>query len=266
MGKKLFRAILSGDIVKIYNLLDRGADVNTRGESDSVPLHWAASTGQYEVAELLLDRGADVDAIDEHGVTPLMLALHNCHTKTGILLLDRGADLNARNETGYTPLHYAAEDGRVEIVALLLDRGGDVNAQEKKGRAPLHCAALAGHIKTAELLLDEGANVDARTEDRTRALELALELVRKLPKDANMNARADMGSTPLHFAVAEDHPEMMVLLLDRGADINARTGDSTPLMLTVVGPAVGLAFDRNIPEVNMTELLLDRGAERPVVQ
>ena len=45
-------------------LLNNGADVNSRGDYNSTPLHEAAESGSLDIARLLLSRGADVDVLD----------------------------------------------------------------------------------------------------------------------------------------------------------------------------------------------------------
>ena len=59
-----------------------------------------------------------------------------------------------------------------------------------------------------------------------------LEAVKQiLRKDARqVNARDSVGATPLHWAAAEGHPEVVTLLLASGADVNAQaTNGVTPL-------------------------------------
>ena len=68
------------------------------------PLHRAAYDGESEAAALLIDQGADVNAKTESdGYTPLHLATVNTNPEVAALLLDHGADVNY----GRTPLHYA---------------------------------------------------------------------------------------------------------------------------------------------------------------
>jgi len=77
-------------------LLDRGADVNARSQSErfartNTPLHAAAANKQVEVARLLVERGADVNAKDGHGFTPLALAANSKSDLLMLLLLEQGA-------------------------------------------------------------------------------------------------------------------------------------------------------------------------------
>jgi len=74
---------------------------------------------------------------------------------------------------------------------------------------------------------------------------------------ADMNYRANVdtigneGWTPLQYAAREGHSEVLSLLLDHGADANARTGDHRT--------ALHLAAAHG--RVNIVEVLLKRGAD-----
>jgi len=164
-----------GDVRKVRELLDRGADVNARDEDGVTPLHYAAYYGFLDAARLLLDRGADVNARDEFGGTPLHYAAGSGHVNVVRLLLDRGADVNARDEDGVTPLHYAAYYGFLDAARLLLDRGADVNARAKYGVTPLYLAAREGHVDVARLLLERGADAGARDDKGRTPLDRARE-------------------------------------------------------------------------------------------
>ena len=58
----------------IQVLLEHGADMTARDDSDSTPLHLALSMGPSEIAQLLIERGADVNVLDGSCKTPLHLA------------------------------------------------------------------------------------------------------------------------------------------------------------------------------------------------
>jgi ankyrin repeat protein len=98
MGYEIIDAVCSGDVAKVVELLNRGADVNASDSRDRTPLHFAAFKRYAEIASLLLKHGADV---------------------------------NARDDAGDTPLHYAARSGCPSLVKLLLKYGGD-RARQKK--------------------------------------------------------------------------------------------------------------------------------------
>ena len=71
-------------------LLDRGADPARAPLYGITPLHFAASMGRLETAELLVRRGAPLDIRDGlHGGTPLDWAMHEGATEDALLELLR---------------------------------------------------------------------------------------------------------------------------------------------------------------------------------
>src|SRR5450759_4014549 len=90
MSKELLAAAKSGDIEKVRELLDRGADVNSKGPLGMTPLHAAAMVGHTEAAALLLDRGCDVNSKGPLGMTPLHAAAMVGHTEAAALLKAHG--------------------------------------------------------------------------------------------------------------------------------------------------------------------------------
>ena len=64
-------------------LIDHGADVTARDDSQSTPLHLASesSLGSGEVVQLLIEHDADVTAIDANRRTPLHLAASRVSTE-----------------------------------------------------------------------------------------------------------------------------------------------------------------------------------------
>ena len=88
-------------------------------------------------------------------------------------------------------------DGTTPLqMALLLKAGADPESANADGETALHLVARAGNVEAAKLLLKARAKVDPRE---------------------NFG-----GQTPLMWAVARRHPEMVELLASKGADVNAR--------------------------------------------
>lgn len=113
-------------------LISKGLDVNTRIDPaagsmvrNSTPLHFAAGSGNLEVAEALINNGAAVNATASIYIyTPLHLAALNGKKEVAELLIDKGADVNAMSASGDTPLDLAIKKGKQECVELLRKRGG----------------------------------------------------------------------------------------------------------------------------------------------
>jgi ankyrin repeat protein len=124
-------------------------------------------------------------------------------------------------------LHDAASEGNIEKLRTLIEQGADVNAKDIDDLAPLHHAAWKGDKKCVELLLAKGAAVDIR--GGKESLLGIFDIFVLVP--AYILAPSS-NETPLHIAAQQGHLEVVKVLLDHGADINAKRSDGeTPLLL-----------------------------------
>jgi ankyrin repeat protein len=105
---------------------DKGTSVEAKYEEyGQTPLPWAEEEGREAVVRLLLDKGADVEEKDNSDQTPLMWAARSGHEAAVQQLIDKGADVEAKDGGyGQTPLLRAAEEGQAAVVLLLLDSVG----------------------------------------------------------------------------------------------------------------------------------------------
>jgi hypothetical protein len=127
-------------------------------------------------------------------------------------------------EQGGTLLHRAAEKSHPEMIRMLLERGMNIEATDALGRTPLHRA----HSLTARALIDAGANWLALDSLGNSPLHYAAEQAGSfcqlfVEKGMPVDARNNAGLSPLHFAVLYGEKTSLEYLLDRGADVNAKT-------------------------------------------
>ncbi|KAJ5767325.1 uncharacterized protein N7511_004941 [Penicillium nucicola] len=231
-------------------LLSIGAKTDVTSNKLS-PLHRAVERNHYDIVELLLDAGASADCVDKEGRTPLMMAAWRNHARILGLLLTRGADVNKRDLRRRNALHNLAADkdcrwGWGEEVVLLLLGTEVAVAGEKSvdelGRTPLHWACASGNWRFVELLLakstGKGMEIDAVELRGKTALHVATAhdrvdiVLLLLEHGASVNAASDGGWTPLHNACDKGCEGIVRILLKAGALLNAQLLNGvTPLHL-----------------------------------
>lgn len=113
---------------------------------------------------------------------------------------------------------------------------------------PLHLAAEFNNLNILKILIESGADVNAKIDN-----ELSLHKVRDYDRIKKiMKANLDDGKTPLHFAVEAENENIVKVLIDAGADVNAMNKDEyTPLRLV----------PQSDDNVNILKLLIDAGSD-----
>ena len=224
-----FQTLRSGDAKQLREALERGSPVNGRDAAGNTPLMLVAVYGDVACIQLLLERGAQVNVTNAAGATPLMRAAHDYEKLR--LLVARGADINARSVFGNTALMLAARPcNSHRSVELLVAHGADVNAASDSGATALMAAAAGSDKLSLKELLRHGANPNAQPGMDQRAFILG------------------GGRSALMWAAYRGDLDMIKLLVDAGADVNAEGFMGTPLAQTAWNDQTAAA-----------RLLLDRG-------
>ena len=182
----------------------------------------AAKRGDLaEVRRILADDPEAVTHVSEGGETALMAALYRGHAAVVAALRDAGAPMDVFS---------AAATGTLEVLDREIDRAATVNGYSYDGWTPLHLASFFDRHDAAERLLNAGA-------------------------DPRAVSRNSIRNTPLHAALAGSHTDVALLLIGRGADVNAPdAGRHTPLHIAAEN---GL--------VDAVRALLEAGADAHVV-
>ncbi|MBT4901607.1 MAG: ankyrin repeat domain-containing protein [Verrucomicrobia bacterium] len=94
VDRSLVEASEKGDLNKVQQLLDSGADLNVEDYANHTALYHAAEKGHFNIAKLLLEKGAKVN--HESGDSALLWACHYGHVDIVKLLIENGANVNAK--------------------------------------------------------------------------------------------------------------------------------------------------------------------------
>ncbi|KAL6720887.1 hypothetical protein ACLMJK_002812 [Lecanora helva] len=179
---------------------------------------------------------SSINAPTKSGETPLIAAINTRDEELVKLMLQRGADVEARCVDQMAPLMHAVCRGSQTIVEILLNKGAQVDAPTA-GWTVLHKAAHMVNIPITKMLLVGGADIEARSPKDFLPKKHPLARGGDLDDYDEVDpADADIGYTPLLRAATHGHEAMVRLLLDRGANIEARTpSNGTPLICACEG-------------------------------
>jgi ankyrin repeat protein len=231
------------DIVR--TLLGGGADPLLPDGAGFTAAHMAAKLGNVAaLAELAAASPAAIHAArDSDCATPLMLAAADNQLATVQWLIEAGADANRAMRSGVTALMSAANADHFEVVEALCGAGVALEAVESHGRTALGVAAQHGRIRASEVLLLCGASPHGALAPAAAPLPLSSERepaahgTQQQQQQQQQQLRPLRDAPPIALAARRGHRDVLRLLADHGADVNAELGDGRSLLLTMVDGA-----------------------------
>ncbi|XP_049613712.1 ankyrin repeat and SOCS box protein 2-like isoform X2 [Syngnathus scovelli] len=224
-------AAQSGQMASLRLLVKHGADINTQAADGATALHEAAKNGHADVVEFLLSQKADANIAGKAGLLPLHIAARKGSDNIVSMLIPATSKARVRR-TGISPLHVAAEHNRDEVLETLIQAGFDINAQlceersrlyEDRRSTTLYFAVANYNVDNVRMLLNAGA-------------------------DPNLDVFG-----PLLVAARQSCMESVTLLVEHGADINARIATHPTTF-----PAIFMFSMKYLP---MFKYLLDNGGD-----
>jgi ankyrin repeat protein len=269
----LLFAAQQGDVESARILLAAGADVNESTPEDGSALVIATASGHEKLAMFLLEKGADPNAKDGYGIAPLHYALHEgLLTISGYqimptdrfgwlrpnmpelvkALLARGADANARIEWDFPPYDYAP---------IARSNGNNLPQISLAGATPFMLAAASGDVGSMRILVEGRADPKLATMENTTPLMIVAGVAHEredlteeqqnnllqagklvLDLGADVNAANADGRTALHGATFLGRRELIQLLAEKGAKLDAKDMyGQTPLSIALGDPE-GLVY------------------------
>lgn len=168
-------------------------------------LYYFAKQGNAEMTRYWLERGCYVNAQDSEGKTALMMAVANKHEEVVDILLSAGADISLSDHENKNALHLVCAEHqlssalRMKFLQKLRDRCSSSEETALKlieAGCHLYQAAYAKDAKILECMLERGAPVDS--------------------------AIPDLKVSALHIAIMMEDSHSVKVLLDHGADVNAK--------------------------------------------
>ena len=263
--KDLPTAVQAGASKQALEMIRSGADVNQAQGEGSTALLWAVTNKDYDVAQALLAKKANPNAVNEFGAMPLTEAARLNDDRLVKMLLDAGAKVDSANPDDETALMLAIKNGNQQMAETLVKAGANVNRIEKfHHQTPLIYAAAGSHSAIVKLLLSKDADVRPRalytdwpsqvtSEPRTQyrsvggltALMYGIRggcyacVEQLVASGADVNFPTPEGITPLMLALDNEHNEIAMFLMDKGAYLDVWDWwGRTPLWIAV---------DRKVP-------------------
>ena len=244
----LLIAMINGHFDLAMELFARGADPNLASDAGATPLyaalnmHWAPKARHPQPTDVHQQEWSYLDVMRtllEAGVDP------NPRLKKSLWFTTYNRDLLGVDRTGATPFWRAAHALDIEAMKLLLEYGADPATPTAKvparryGRGgdgidhsgldpipvggpavhPIHAAAGVGY--------GQGFAGNSHRHVPDGWLPAMKFLVEEL--GADVNARDHNGYTPAHHAASRGDNEMILYLVEQGADVTlvARNGQTT---------------------------------------
>jgi len=238
LGKTaLLMACAYGSLPIVKWLINEGISSVTEKDTRSMAGVLLSASSHLETMKWLVENGhADLKEKDLHKYTALHYACIEGELQCAKWLIEQGLDPNEK-ATNYTPLHLAVYNGNFELAKWLVDhKGADPNVTRYR-ESVLVCACMGGDLRSVQWLIKE-KNVPLPNPDEQSLLHTAIkhgcfDIVNWIVSEQICSiTRVDKGGrTPLIFAAAKGHLNMVKKLMEHGASVTEKTPTgNTPLL------------------------------------
>ncbi len=197
---RLNQAIQSKDKRLTLNLIRSGANINNRRNANNPPLHRVCMEGDPVFAQFLLDNGAKLSEAN----LPNLLEIIKNQSFSGKRLIG--------------------------MCEFYLKNGSNPNVFDKDGQSLLCLGVLKGNLPLVQLLLKYSANPNSSFPSQSNRTAVFYAVINNqkpfvrvlLESGANPNMKDSSGNTILDYATSMGAKDMIILLLQYGAEITAK--------------------------------------------
>lgn len=252
--EKFLYYVVTNNVERIKVLVELNVNPNIISSKGVTPLHTASLLGHLETVSYLIEAGINLNSLDDDNTSALHYALPGLnlttnHRKIVYTLLQHGADPTLGKETDFniiyklaylgfneslnlalkhlsidinmrlidynlTALHASVGNNQITCTHLLLAKGIDLTIKNLYGNTAYQVAENSRFYTLKKLL----ASLDTRLI--SAAANNQLDLVQLLlDKGANINAKGYYGEDALQLASEKCHTSMVTFLVENGAEM-----------------------------------------------
>ncbi|MFP3022024.1 MAG: ankyrin repeat domain-containing protein [Wolbachia sp.] len=155
-GSKLFTAVKSGNVSEVTDLLNKGADINTKGNfAYCTSLHFAVEGGHLDVVRLLIEKGYDIEVKNVHNLTPLEVAENLGKTEIADFLRAKQSEKTIqrkrRHHRGDYPRHHSREQKYLQEEERFIEPKGASRSIENSNSMINNNQATSGASKPSTM-------------------------------------------------------------------------------------------------------------------
>lgn len=203
---KIFSCTSSGNLEKVQELIERGANINHLDNAGWSPIHEAALKGQFKVLQYLIEKGGMINVRGyENNDTPLHDACSFGYFDCVKLLIENGADVYALNLDKKRPIDLCEDKQCIKLLKSKMKEIDKLSHVDNTGKTALHRSCINGSLEQVEQLLNGiGANINS------------IENIQYY--------------TPLHYSIENGFLEITKLLIEKGADLYFTTKNGSTIL------------------------------------
>ncbi|MEK7433327.1 MAG: ankyrin repeat domain-containing protein [Cyanobacteriota bacterium] len=152
INNDLVNAVASADLVKVKELLSKGADINFKDQADLSLLMYAVIINNKDMVDFILSNIKDINFKNKDNFTALMYASDSSSSEIVKLLISKGSKMDDA-----FVIAVPSKIDTLKKIDIFLENGYDINTKDKDGLTALMIAEVASSKEIIEYLKSKGA-------------------------------------------------------------------------------------------------------------